>query len=1707
MSYDKPLFLFTCAGVENQSAIENIFIFVSKKALKIKGKKILKYTLISIISLVLLLTGLVFSLQIPGVQNFVKDKLVVYLEKKIQTKVSLDRVYIDFPNSLVIENLYLQGQDVDTLLAVKSLDVGLHIPKLLNNTADITSVNLQGVRAHVIRAADGSFNFQYIIDAFATKDEEESETKPFIISLDKINLEDIGITFTDKQAGNDIKFYLNTFATRVKTFDLENNTYGVDNISLDGLRLKLQQDLVAEVTQKVEEKVDSLSQQKPLKINVNSIDFTNFDVSYNDDTTKTNASILFAELNTKIKTIDLEKNFFEVDQVTLKKANIKASLFLPEEKNKETSDNEKQTETASPLQLKLNKLILEDVLASYDNTAVQPLAKGIDFNHLNFSKLHFEMADFVMQNQHFSGKIIKTEITEKSGLQVNRLATRFLYTDKEAYLKELILETPKTLLQDEIALRYSSVNQLTENLGDVAVEANLKKSRIALSDLLILAPQLQKTEPFATYKNAVLAVDARVKGTVDNLDIGTFKVSGLDKTVVNVSGRIKNATRPSQLWFDIDVREFTSSASTVTALLPKNTIPNTVALPPQFRINGKAKGTADNLKADLTLNSTFGKAAVQAVIDMRRKNQEVYAVKANLQQLDIGKFIKNPAIGAVSGTIAASGESFNPEKADAKLNAHIASARYAAYTYQGLDVNGAVNNGQYNVKVNSKDPAALLALQANGVFTKEQPTVALNGRIEKLDIHKTGFYESPLIIAGTIDADFQNLDPDALNGYLHLNDFAVSDTKEILPINDMKLEAVASDSINQIKLLSQIADIELSGKYRLTQIFGSVLQTINQYYQFQKPSDIKENSGIDPHQHFTLNARIKNDELIQKFVPELTSFETITLTGTYDADTKKIEIDGSMPKVTYGKNTIENAALKVNNTNEALQYNLIVAALQSESMAVRNIAVQGNVADNTISYDISTKDEKKEVQYQLAGILKSFENSMQIALNENGLRLNYEDWKVNPENMIQLSDKGILAQHFIISNKGSQIGMQSQNAEPNSPLQISIKDFKIESITEIIKKDSLLAKGTINGTAQLNDLKHNMTFTSDVKVDNLIVYGSKVGNLEVKVDNTTTDRLNADVALSGFNNNMKLSGFYDTSEQVFDLQMYIEQLQMESLQGFTMNAVTDAKGYLSGRLRIKGTTDNPDIIGKLKFNEVGLNVTQLGTSFKDINDAIAFTEEGLQFNRFKINDAEGNALILNGKVMTRTYRDYAFALTVNGRDFKVVNSEKSDNQMMYGVMAIDANLNIKGDMNLPKVDGRLTVTDKTDFTFVLPQSSPGLQEREGIVEFIDEDQVALQQTIKTDTVSSQSTLKGMDVSVNIELDKDAKLSIVIDKANGDFVKLQGEAELTGGIDPSGKTTLVGRYEVNEGAYEMSVNILKRKFDIQKGSAITWTGEPMKADVDITAVYKTNAAPIDLIEQQISGKNDAQLNMYKQRMPFNTLLKMKGELLKPEITFDITTDENNNTVSSEVLNDVNAKLAQLRTEESEMNKQVFALLLLNRFIGENPFESSAGMSAESMARQSVSKILSQQLNNLAADLIAGVELNFDLESTDDYSSGEKNTRTDLNVGVSKKLFDDRLKVSVGSNFGLEGQERPNEKMTNIAGNVTFDYALSKDGRYTLRAYRKDEYQVALQGQIVETGLGFIITIDYNKFKEIFQSQKSKREFRRNQRNEKKNEKTE
>ncbi len=1736
----------------------------------INTKKIFKRLFITLLTIVILLVTLVYSLRIPAVQNFIKDQFVTYLEDKIKTDVELEYIYIDFPSTIELKQLYLKGEDIDTLLAVEKLNVGLDLWKILNRKVEINAIDLKGATANITLRKDGTYNFDYILNAFASKEEDTSESKPFLINLDKIKLEKIAVQYNDLQAGNHIKVKLNSFNTRIKTFDLDKNKYALGKINLDGFKLKLKQDFVEYVATKTKETTSST----PLQLKLDEINLANFDVVYEDEVNKLNADLKFKtlntfvkfidleknsygldtiltdglrvnikqglnqnatkeeeiatttstplqfalnqiklidtkinyaddnskifaevqvnELNTKINKLDLENNYYNLDEFTLSKSNIKANIEL-----NENSESE-QKNTNKPVTLILKQGKLNDFNLVYNNTKVKPIKYGLDYNHINIKPLDLDLRNFKMFENQFSGTIKSATLKEKSGLTIKAFTTDFLYANQQAYLKNLYLRTPQTILQKEIKLGYTSINQFSDDLGKVKIYADIKNSKIGFKDLLILAPQLKQTSPFNQYPNATIYANANLYGVIDDFKIDQFSISGIDDINIKAHGNIKNATNPNNLKYNLALDHLNISAKAIYTFLPKNTIPNTIRIPSKINVRGYLKGTTSLIDTNLKLSTTLGNATINGLIDLQTK--EKYTINATINNVETGTILSNNELGKLTATLKIDGVGFNPKTAKIKAEAIIKEVNYTDYNLQNIQLNAQLNNGNFDANILSNDQKANLNLTISGNYKDDEfKALKIDGTINQLNLQQLKLYDKPLIIAGDVNGELENFNIDQLNGNLQLSNFAISDTKEIYELQNISLTANSTENHNLIRFDSQFATINIEGNYKLSQIANAISQTINQYYSF-KPEGL--NVKISPHQEISLEATIKNDELIRKFVPELTDFEPINLNATYHTDSQNIEVFSEIPSIVYKDITIKNAKLNAANPNETLNFNLDVATLKNESYQLDHLNLNGDIANNLINFTAKKDDDLAKTQFLIAGNIINNNNSISLHLNPNGFILNYEPWKVKEDNSIQINNTIITANDFEIAHNDSKIKIHSDNNDSEEILNINIDNFKIETITEIIKTNDLPAEGTINGSAKIYNLSKAMSFTTDLTISDLKVFTHPIGNIIAKIENNSADILDVDIELNGTNNNAKLKGNYNINQSIFDLDLALNRLDMMTIEQFSNHKFKQAEGYISGNLNLNGTTEQPVILGNLKLNDAGLTITETGSTFKNINDPILFTKNGIKFNQFKINDKDNNALTINGTIFTQNYTDFDFDLTAIARNFKIVNSEKSSDAITYGKLAVNANLQIKGDLNLPKVSGNLSVTDQTDFTFILPQSSPELQEREGIVEFIDKNQIDLEKTITINDLNTNTKITGLDVNVNIDVNKKAKTTIVIDKANGDYLELQGEAQLTGGIDPSGKTTLVGVYEAESGAYELSVSLIKKRFDIKKGSTITWTGEPTTAMLNITAVYTANASPIDLVQQQLTGLSANEINMYKQKIPFNTNLILTGELLNPKINFNITLNDDNPSVPTSVIDNTKSKLEQLKTDESELNKQVFALILLGRFIGENPFQSQSGVSAQTLAKQSVSNILAQQLNNVAADLIKGVDINFGLNTDDDYSTGSKNTRTDLNVAVSKKLLNDRLKIVVGSNFGLEGEARENENMNNIAGDITIDYNLSRNGRYVLRAFRKNEYQVALHGQVIETGIGFIITVDYDKFKELFQKNKQGNQSKKSKKTESK-----
>lgn len=1661
--------------------------------------KILRIVFKTLLVIILLFATIAFLITTPPVQNFIKGKATAWLSKKLETKVAIGKIYIGFPKKVVLENIYVEDRQKDTLLSGGRVAVDVSMMKLLKSELEISDIQVSSLTAKVKRVLpDTVYNFQFIVDAFAPADtttKAVDTSAGMKISLGDIAFNKIRLVYDDAVTGNDVTLWLEHFDTEIDEFDLNKMRFNVPETNIKGIRANIQQKKPLVIPQEVAPDTSAVAAAPAIDFDFGSFNLSDIQLDYGNDVSALHTKLNLGALVVNSNDLDLKNETITLDEVKLDNTTASVRMGKTEQAKAvaEATQQQAAQQTKSGWRVLVKNLELNNNNIAFVNDNEPVLKSGMDYAHLDAKGLTLHAENFVFNPDSIAANITKGQLSERSGFVLNTFQTNFLYASNQAYLHDLLIETPGTTLRRSADIKYPSLEALQKDIGKLQLNIDLDNSKIQVKDILTFAPTLA-SQPALANPNATFLINGRVNGSVANMNIPQLQLRAFKSTVVDIRGKIAGLPDAKKLSGDLVIHKFQTSGADIRLLAPKGSLPTTITLPEAFSLNGRVAGNMQSARGNLNLGTNLGSITVNGAIKNATDSiRAVYDATVSARNLQLGTIMQNDTMfGNVTATIKASGTGFARKTAAAKVDALINSATLNKYTYNNVALKADLANQAADFSLNIKDPNLTIDLDGKADISKQFPAVAFNAVIDSINARALNFTPDTLMYKGIITADFRTLDPANLNGELHVVKSVLATSDQRYAFDSISVVSGKNESGKFLRFASEVMSAELAGEYNLTEL-GTVFQrSIEPYYAMTPPPAKADSIKRDTLQEydFTVKANVVDGPLLKIFVPTLTRLEPVTINGHFTSSNNSWDLTADAPLVLMGTNRIQKFRFAAGTKGNAIQLNTGIEQFAAgTSLNIYNTTIAANVADNKINFLVNLKDVENKNKYRFGGLFAQAQpNVYDLKLFADSLLLNYQKWSIAENNLVRLNNGDVNIANFAISHGNQQLSLNSQSTEANAPLDIKLSGFRINTLTAFAKQDTALADGVINGVATIKNIATQPTFTSDITISNLMIRTDTVGNLALKVNNTTANVFAADISLTGYGNDIAINGTYNVkpaNQSVIDLVVDFRKLQMTSVQAFSMGAIENASGFINGKFNVAGTFDKPDVNGKLLFNQAALSPTMLGSYFKIDQESINFDNAGIHFDSFTVLDSAKNQLNLDGDILTSNFVNYKLDLDINAKNFEALNSTKQDNQLFYGQFYFDTDLHITGTELSPAVSGRLKVNDKTKFTVVMPQSQPGVVDREGIVRFVDMDSVSMDTTVLLAQADSlkKSDLRGMDISVNIEIDKQAELTLVVDEANGDFLSMKGTAELTGGIDPSGKVTLTGSYEIEEGAYQLSLNFLQRKFAIQKGSKITWLGEPTKADVNLTAVYVANTAPLSLVENSLTANDNP--NLYKQKLPFNVQLILTGELLKPEIKFNVTLPENTDLrVTSDVVDLVDTRLIRLRGEPSELNKQVFALLLLNRFVAENPFASGGGGGGvESMARQSVSKLLTEQLNDLAADLVSGVELNFDVASTEDYTTGDLKNRTDLNVSLSKQLLNDRLRVTVGSNFELEGPQQTNQRSNNLAGNVALDYMLSKDGRYLLRAYRKNEYEGALEGYIIETGVNFILSFDYDHFHDL------------------------
>jgi hypothetical protein len=1659
------------------------------------GRIALKTILWIIAGIIFLVLLVVILIQVPSVQNYAKDKAVTYLQGKIHTKVKIGHISLGLPKLLILEDVYFEDQKKDTLIAGDKLKVDISMLKLLHHQVEINEIDLQGITANIHRGADSVFNYDYIIKAFSSQ--QKQPVKPtdtssaMKFSLDKIILDKINISYKDVMTGNDIKFLLGHFDTRIKTFDMDKMKFTIPKITLTGVDARIIQ-MPNKLSVAKAKAADTAVSPINMSLDLGIIDFSKIRVDYRSNTMST-------KVNLGKFLIDVDKIDLKNQKVALKRfefSDTKSSFVFakPETVKKKIVKAIKKLDTlvAKPESQKgwsatVAKIVFSNDDIKYDNDAQNPIKRGLDFGHMDIHHLNVDMDNLAYDPQTIAGTINNFTFIEKSGLNIKKFHTKFLYGPKNSYLDNLYLETPQTVIQRELRVSYPSVASLSNDLGKLSINANLDGSRLGLRDVLLLVPSLANTEPFKHAPNSVFIINGKVIGRVNDLRIPSLEISGLRNTHIKASAIIKGLPNVSRSYFDLIINDFNTSSGDIAKLVPAGMIPSSVTIPANINLKGTFKGSTTNFNTRLNLRSSLGAVDMAASLkNGGNKRAAIYSGNIKANNLNVGALTKQPqTVGMVTLTANIKGAGMDPKTANLQFNGNVVSAQVKGYNYKNLALKGSAHSGKYVAIARMKDPNINFTLNGKADMGKKYPSVYATLMVDSINFNKLNFAKNDMRFHGKIVANIPTASPDYLNANILLTDLLLVQKDQRIKLDTVSLVSTANADSSSIKLKAPSLYAHMAGKYKLTEIATAVQDVTDKYFNTAiAKSRAKTKPAYSPEQ-FAFDIHLIKSPLLTQFAPSLKRLDPVLITGHFNSQAGDLVVNGSAPKVIYGTQVVNNIKLAVNTGNNALNYSVMVDEFRaSSSVDLLNTSLTGSAQNDKLNVNLQVRDVSKKERYRIAGVFSILPNEYQFSFLQNGLLLDYTPWAVNANNALQFGTKGIMAKDFSITNSNQVLSINSDQQQMNAPITVDFRNFRIETLTRAAKQDSLQIGGVINGQAHLSNLQKSMVFTTDLNINDFSFKGDTVGNIALKVNNQTQNAYAADVRITGKGNQVNLTGLYYTlPDSKMDLNLDIVTLSMKSIQGFSFGSLKHSTGYLSGNLKITGTTNTPVVRGDVNFNKVGFNVATLNSYFTMPNESITFNNEGVRFNDFTLIDSLGNKAVVTGTVYTKTFTDYDFGIDITANNFRVVNSTQADNKLYYGKLFVDARIKVRGDVNTPVVDATLAVNAKTDLTIVLPSNDPGVEDRKGVVEFINPNAPKLDSILLAKQLDSlrKADLNGLDVTATITIRKEANFNIVVDERNGDVVHIKGHGQLSGGIDPSGKTNLTGTYTVDQGSYQLAYATVNRKFNFKPGSTITWTGDPTSANINLTAVYIANVPPIDLVSDQLGGSDNA--TMYKQKLPFNVNLNLKNELLKPDISFDIVLPDSSYTVSQDVVNTVDARLSQIRQDPNEMNKQVLGVLVLGHFIGTNPFASQGGNAGlQGVVRNSVSSLLSDQLNKLAGN-VGGVQLTFGVTSGADYSSGTQQNRTDLNVALTKQFLNDRVTVTVGNNFELEGQNQPGQKSNNIAGNVSVNYKLTKDGRYMVRVYRREQY-IVIQGQVVETGVGFALTYDYNKFMELF-----------------------
>ena len=1329
----------------------------------------------------------------------------------------------------------------------------------------------------------------------------------------------------------------------------------------------------------------------------------------------------------------------------------------------------KDTTAASPINLRVNSLIMRRSSVSFDRLDAPETPGQLNPNHLKVTDISSHLVLKQFSEDSLNVTVKRLSCKEKSGMEVSRLALHFDGGRHGCRLTDFLLRMPGTevsLGDIEATYRFRDKHFVKPSLQ---YHGSILPSSVRLSDVSYLLPSLKTFQ-------STLSMAAEFKGQGETLEVERLKVSSTTGDIdINMGGTIRQLLQKEPSW-KAEIRDLGLSAKTIS-FISENLrgqhiqVPEVIARLGSIHLTGALSGTGlSECHANNRLISDAGQVQLQMSLDQARH----FKGSIDTKELNLRRLLDDERFGVLATTINLSGQLPDRGGPVVKADGVIERLTYNGYLYQNIQLNGQYSPDNIYGRLNINDHNIKADIEGAWLKSRQQKNIQLVAHVSDFSPQATHLSDKwgDARFSGTVLADFKAHDVADAVGAFDIHELTMQSSAERYELKKLHVES-GYDEQHYITLQSDFGEAHITGDFD----YSTLVQSLTNFVAAKLPT-LPGLPEINPHtnNNFALKATIRKSDWLQQLLQvPVRLTQPLTLDGMVNDQSQQLNIECNIPQFYYKDSRYDRGRLSIVSPLGTLAYDLSVTKRMGDGKNL-DLQVTGSAYNNQLTTSLQWDDhaeERMSGKIIAQGVFSTTfdgQQQTQISIAPSSMTVKSAEWSILPSTIVysknHLEIRNVAARHgqqFLSLN-----GIASESTQDS--VRVEMQDIDVEYILNLVNFHAVDFSGYATGGGSLRGVFGNFQADGHLKVRQFEFEHGRMGTLDAFVNwNDQQEQIDIQgICDDGPDAQTLVDGYVSPSRNFIDLGIQAEGTHIDFARSFMQSFISEMEGHANGHLRLMGDLSHLNLTGDLVINGRA-HVSTLGCTYEMRNDSLHLVPNEIEIVHFPVYDVNGTEAMLSGGIHHDELTNLTFDIFVNADNLLAYDFHDFGGDTFYGTVYASGNVAIRGRENSVTIDA--DVTPQRGTVFVYNAASPDAISNQEFIEWGKSEVKDVSETDNSLTLPLTTFRDDLTMRLKINATPESQIRLLMDASTNDYITLQGTGMLQATYYNKGGFTMNGTYRVSEGTYGLTIqNVIRKNFTFREGGTIVFGGDPYDAALNLQAQHVVNGVSLSDLNVGKSFSNTVRVNC---------LMKITGQPRQPVIEFDFEMP----TVNA----DEQQMVRSLINSEEEMNQQVVYLLAVGRFYpqGANNAENAENSpSKTTLAMQSLlSGTISGQINNMLGQIVKSNNWNFGAN----ISTGDEGWNNAEYEGlISGRLLNNRLLIN--GQFGY----RDNATTANpsFIGDFDIRYLLLPNGNLAMKVYNQTNDRYFTHSSLNTQGVGLIIKKDFDGLPDLFGIKKKK-----------------